>query len=60
MTKRGNEVQVGDIILFAGRPHRVAKIEPYTHPTLGETCGIARASDGWGITLFPSSQVEVV
>ena len=60
MQKRGDGVEVGDIILFLGTPHRVDTIEPYTHPTIGEPWRIARASDGWAITLEPTVSLECV
>ena len=50
------EVAAGDIVVFLGTPHLVAEIEPYTHPTLGKMVGIARAADGWGITLDTGCQ----
>jgi hypothetical protein len=59
-TKRwGHEVRVGDILVVSGYSHRIVEIEPYTHPTIGKTCGIARASDGWEITLMPTICLEV-
>lgn len=54
--KFGPEVTVGDVIVFSGTPHRIVAIEPYD---LFDSCGIARASDGWGITLAPFVAVEV-
>lgn len=61
-TKLPDEVEVGDIIMFFGTPHRVATIEPYVHPivTDGETWRIARAADGWGITLSGRTPFEMV
>lgn len=50
-TKQGNDVKPGDVILFLGTPHLIETIEPYTHPTVPECFAVARASDGWGITL---------
>jgi len=48
-------VHVGDIIVILGTPHMVDSLEDYTHPvvTHGETWKIARAADGWGITVTP-------
>lgn len=54
-----NEVRPGDIIIFGG-PHLIELIEPYTHPVLGETAGIAKAADGWGITLIGTVRLDVV
>ena len=57
---KGQEVKVGDDLWSLGKPHRITRIEPYTHPvvTRGEEWRIAY-SDGpdgvgraaWGITL---------
>lgn len=61
MMKLGKEIEVGDVLVFSGTPHRVATIEDYTHEvvTSGEPWRIARASDGWGITLCPLVPHEV-
>lgn len=60
MTKRNDQIQPGDVLIFMGRPHVIAEIEPYTHPTLGPMVGIARAADGWGITLdLPYNRQDV-
>ena len=42
----------GDVLVFLGVPHVVAAIEPYEHPTMPGAFGIARADDGWGVTLW--------
>jgi hypothetical protein len=57
---KGQEVRVGDDLWFLGKPYRITRIEPYTHPvvTRGEEFRSAY-SDGpdryyqaaWGITL---------
>jgi hypothetical protein len=56
---KGQDVKVGDDLWFLGRPHRITRIRPYTHPvTRGEVWRTAY-SDGpagsllstWGITL---------
>lgn len=57
---KGQDVRVGDDLWCLGAPHRVTRIEPYTHPvvTRGEQWRIAY-SDGperggknaWGMTL---------
>lgn len=57
--KPGDEVAAGDVVLFLGTPHVVDVVEPYTHPTVGPMAGIARAADGWGITLDRLVCVEV-
>lgn len=58
-TKPAEDIEPGDIIVIDGRPHLVDRIEPYTHPTIGETYGIARAADGWGITLEQGARLQV-
>lgn len=57
--KRAEDIAPGDVVLFLGTPHVVADVEPYTHPTVGPMVGIARAADGWGITLDHLTCVEV-
>lgn len=59
--KLGKDIEVGDVLMFFGTPHRVATLEPYSHPVVtdGEMWRIARAADGWGITLAPTTRVEV-
>jgi hypothetical protein len=57
--KRPADIAAGDVVVFMGTPHLIAEVEPYTHPTIGETQGIARAADGWGITLLEPTCVEV-
>lgn len=61
MIKLGKDIVVGDIIMFFGTPHRVATLVDYVHPvvTEGETWRIARADDGWGISLAPLTRVPV-
>lgn len=54
-----NEIRPGDIIIFGG-PHLIERIEPYTHSVLGETAGIAKAADGWGITLIGTVKLDVI
>lgn len=53
-TKRQSDIQVGDVIVFFGTPHRVDRIDPPTEATLSffPSCvGFARSDDGWGISL---------
>lgn len=63
------DVKIGDDLWVGGKPHRITRIEPYTHPTIGEPWAIA-SSDGpegigkaaWGITLEltnPSRYYEI-
>jgi len=42
----GQKVQVGEIVVFSGTPHMISTIERSELGTL-----IARAADGWGISL---------
>lgn len=65
--KYGRDVVVGDDIIFLGTPHRITRIEPYTHPVVtgGETWATAYADTSaaayqaaWGITLEPDQQYE--
>lgn len=58
-TKAAEAITSGDIVVAADRPHLIVNIEAYTHPILGETCGIARAADGWGITLYAGQRLQV-
>lgn len=58
-TIRNDQVVPGMIIDFLGTPHLIAEIEPYIHPTMGEMVGIARAADGWGITLSPGESTTI-
>jgi hypothetical protein len=61
--KLGGEVEVGDIVVFLGNPHRITRITPYLHPTIREPgWRIAHAGPGpgsWGITLEPQCRYEV-
>lgn len=60
MEKRNADIKPGDVIMFLGNPHLITEVVPYTHPTLGEMVGIAKAADGWSITLdLPSNTQEV-
>lgn len=56
--KRSSDITEGDVLVFFGTPHRVAVVEPYAGP-LGGITGIARASDGWGISLSKTTCLEV-
>jgi hypothetical protein len=51
--KPGDQIAAGDIIMFFGQPHLIAEVEPYTGP-LDFITGVARAGDGWGISLSAS------
>ena len=48
-------VHIGDDIVFLGKPHRIVKVEPYTHPD-GWQGQVASDEYGWSITLPPHSQ----
>lgn len=54
-----SEIKVGDVIVFLSTAHLITEIEPYTHPTLGPTFGVARDATGWGITLMDPTCLEV-
>lgn len=54
------QVQPGTIIDYMGSPHMVAEIVPHTHPTIPEVFGIARAANGWDITLIHGERTRVV
>lgn len=56
--KQGEDIAPGDVVLFFGTPHVVRSIDPYTGP-FDFICGVARAADGWGISLSPGHCVEV-
>lgn len=58
--KPGNQIQVGDIVKVGHTSHRIVAIDPYTHPTIGATCGIARSADGWAITLTDTVSLDVL
>lgn len=54
-TSAMTRVMVGDVLVFHGRPHAVDALEPYTPPAawgISSETRIARAADGWGITVF--------
>lgn len=64
--KLGKDIEVGDVVLFLGNPHRIARFLPYNGLVVGASsdCRIAKAvpnSSGyeWGITLEPNARVEV-
>ena len=40
-------------------PHVIAEIEPYAGP-IDCITGIARATDGWGISIAPGSSVYIM
>jgi hypothetical protein len=58
----GDELGVGDVVVFSGHSHRITSIEPYDHPMLGgPNVRIAREEPtGWAITLTPEIELEVV
>lgn len=62
--KNSTEIVPGDIVVFFGRSHRIMRIDPASPETMAidpSTVGIARAEDGWGITLAgPYTMLEVV
>ena len=56
--KPSTEISPGDVILFLGSAHLITEIEPHTGPH-DFAIGIARAGDGWGITLCDTGCTEV-
>ena len=60
-TKLGRDIAVDDVIMFFGHPHRIANILDYSDNPWGfEGWRIAKAADGWGITLDPLHRFEVM
>ena len=65
-TKLGREIEIGDIIVFLGRPRRISEIQDYSHNPWGfvgwhgDPWRIAKAADGWGITLDPDQRFEIL
>lgn len=49
--KSAREVGPGDVIVFGGRPHLIATVEAYEHPTIDLWMVKASAADGWYIIL---------
>lgn len=47
-------VHIGDDVVFLGTPHRIVKVEPYTHPDIGPA-QLATDDFGWSIVLYPHS-----
>lgn len=48
------DVRVGDVVLFLGTPHLIAELEqtsPETRAIDASLTRVARAADGWGMTL---------
>jgi hypothetical protein len=66
--KQGSEIEVGDIIVFMGEPHKIRSLRAYTHPVVtgGEpgwrTASVAKshAPRAWGITLEPQCTYDVM
>lgn len=54
--KRSGDLAAGDVVLFLGTPHLIDRIEPRADDLV---TGVARAADGWGISLSPTTCVEV-
>lgn len=58
--KRSDEVRPGDIVMFLGTPHLIARIDPPAPDCpFPWVIGYARASNGWGITLAEGGRTEV-
>lgn len=61
-TKRGDEVEAGDLLRFLSSEHRIVRIDPPEPATLAimpGCVGYAKAADGWGITLDRAGSYEV-
>lgn len=58
-TVRDEDLRPGDVLMLLGRPHLITEIVPYTHPTVDGAFGIARAGDGWGMSLWCGQRCEV-
>lgn len=61
--KPATEIQVGDVVNFLGRPHRIAHIEAASAATLAidpGCAGHAKAADGWGISLLTGIRLDVI
>lgn len=55
---RCEEIRAGDVVCFLGDPHLIERIEPYTGPH-DFIMGVAKAADGWGISLEAGSSLPV-
>lgn len=53
------ELKPGQAVVFLSATHLITSIEPYTHPTLPGAFGIARAADGWGMSLWRGHLIDV-
>lgn len=57
---RGRDLQVGDILIFFGTPHRIDHFEPYRH-VIGLTgARAAVAANGWGMTISEDSDYHIM
>jgi len=56
--KRQTDIVEGDVLVAFGTPHLIRLIEPYEGP-FDFVVGIARAADGWGISLTTTGCLEV-
>jgi hypothetical protein len=56
--KRSVDITEGDVIVAFGMPHLIRSIEPYVGP-FDFVTGVARAADGWGISLTTTGCLEV-
>lgn len=54
---RSEDYEVGDLIWFLGKSHRITRFQPYTHPVpevaarFGEGTRFAHCELGWSITM---------
>jgi hypothetical protein len=57
-TKRAEDISPGDVVMFLNDPHVIVEVEEYNGP-FDFIIGIARAGDGWGISLEARTRLEV-
>ncbi len=56
--KPTEEIKPGDVVMFLGTPHLIDRIEAYDGP-FDFIHGIARAADGWGISLETGATLTI-
>lgn len=52
---KGEDIRVGDVIVFLGCDYLIDRIEPYVHPAFADEQWAIAYSGDWGITL-PAGQ----
>lgn len=53
------ELRLGQSVVFLGSAHRIVRLTPAKHPSLGPYT-LAVDATGWGISIFPGGTVEVL